>query len=262
MPKISVIMGVFNENNIEVIKKSILSILNQTYKDFELIICDDGSTDNTLELITKVTQNDNRVRIIKNEKNMGLAYTLNRCIEESNGEYIARMDIDDCSKNERFEKQIKFLEDHQEYSVVGSNSLLFNKNGVYGKRKMPEIIKKEDFLFNNPIMHPTVMLRKRDIQNVYMYNESNKTKRVEDYDLWMRMFAKGYKMYNLQEYLFEYREDKKSLLKRKYRYRINEAIVRYNGFKALNLLPRGFIYVIKPLIVGIIPNKIKQPQLF
>lgn len=256
MLKISVIMGVYNTNNIEMLRKSITSILDQTYPNFEFIICDDGSTDNTMDLIKTIVKDDKRVKLIKNDKNMGLAYTLNHCIEKAHGEYIARMDADDYSEKERFQKQIDFLENNKEYSVVGSNVALFDEKGIWGERSLPEIIEKEDFLFTSPFMHPTVMMRKKDLKNVNNYRVAKETLRAEDYDLWMRMYAKGYKLYNLQEKLFQVREDKDCFKRRKYKYRIGEAKVRYNGFKELQLFPKGYIYVIKPFIVGLIPQRI------
>ena len=102
-------MGAYNVGNKKILEKSINSILNQTYKDFEFIICDDGSTDNTLDIISNICQNDKRVRIIKNNKNKGLTYSLNHCLKYAKGEYIARMDADDESTLDRFEKQLKFF---------------------------------------------------------------------------------------------------------------------------------------------------------
>ena len=256
MSKVSIIMGVYNAGDKTIIEKSILSIINQTYKDFEFIICDDGSTDNTLQYIKEIAVKDNRIKVIRNSKNIGLAYTLNKCIENSNSEYIARMDIDDYSRENRLQKQIEFLEKNPNYSLVGCNSFVFDKNGIFGEMKMPEIIEKENFLFNNPIIHPTVVVRKKDLKSVGGYNTSKECIRVADYDLWMRMFTKGYKMYNLQENLFEYRRESNNCLKRKYKYRINEAKIRYKNYKNLHLLPIGYIYMIKPLIIGLIPYKI------
>lgn len=254
MPKISVIIGVYNAKEKNIIEKSINSILNQTYKDIEIIICDDGSTDNTLQYIKEITEKDERVKVMSNKSNMGLAYTLNKCIKEAKGKYIARMDIDDYSESNRLEKQIMFLEENNEYSVVGCNALLFDKNGTWGKRNKPEYIKKEHFLFNNPIMHPTVMVRKKDIEEVSGYDEDRKKLLLEDYDLWMRMFKKGFKMYNIQEYLYNYRENKNTFYKKEYSYRIREAKVRYYGYKNLKLLPKGYIYILKPLILGLFPS--------
>ena len=258
-PRVSVIMGVYNTPNRDILRTSIESILNQSFENFEFIICDDGCNDSTMKIIKELTKKDKRVKLIKNEKNMGLAYTLNHCIEDSNGEYIARMDADDKSALTRFEKQVEFLDNNMEYAVVASNCELFDENGIWGRRKYPEIIKKEDFLFNSPIAHPTVMMRKEALESVGNYRVAKDTIRAEDYDLFMNMYANNYKIYTIQEFLFGIREDKKCFARRKYKYRIQEVKVRYKGFKKLKLFPKGIVYLIKPLIVGAIPpNLLKR----
>lgn len=256
MPKISVIMGVYNTTKKEILKKSINSILNQTYKDFEFIICDDGSTDNTLKVIQEICKNEDRVIIIKNEKNRGLAYTLNKCLGIANGEYIARMDADDESMPTRFEKQVEILEKNSDIDVVNCNINVFDDEGIYGERIYNENITKKDFLLSNPIVHPAVMIRKKAYELVKNYRDIDITYRNEDYDLFMRMQIKNIKMYTIQEKLFNFREDKNSYERRKYRYRINEYKIKVENFKKLGLLPKYYIYCLKPLIVGIIPIRI------
>ena len=257
MPKLSVIMGVYNVENRMMLEKAVNSILNQTFSDFDFIICNDGSNDETLKYIVELAKKDNRIKILSNEKNFGLAYSLNRCIEYSNSEYIARMDADDISKEDRLEKEIKFLDENDSYAVVACNANLIDENDkVWGKRNNPEIIKRKDFLFNSPVIHPTVIMRKGALKDVNYYRVSKETRRTEDYDLWMRLYAKGYKIYTIQEYLYYFREDEQCLKHRKYKYRIDEAKVRYNGYKKLKLLPVGYIYVLKPLIVGLLPHKL------
>ena len=149
MPKVSVIMGVYNLANRDILEKAIFSILNQTFKDFEFIICDDGSTDNTFEIVKDICKNDNRVVFLQNEVNKGLAYVLNKCLDNAKGEYIARMDADDECYLDRFEKQVKFLDENLDYGVVTSNAEVFDENGVWRKLIHNEEIQKEDFLFNN-----------------------------------------------------------------------------------------------------------------
>lgn len=256
MPRVSVIMGIYNLPNKEILNKSISSILNQTYTDFEFIICDDGSTDKTFDIVKEICQNDKRMVFLRNEKNMGLAYSLNKCLEIATGEFIARMDADDESYLNRLEKQVKFLEKNLEYGVVTSNVDIFNKDTIFDEYICNEKIKKQDFLFNNPIIHGAVMIRKTAYDSVNGYRDISMTYRVEDYDLFMRMFANGIKIYTIQEKLFKYRENDETFKRRKYRYRINEAKVRFYGFKILKLYPIGILYVLKPMIVGILPLKV------
>ena len=255
MYKLSVISGAYNAASHPQFEKSIESILNQSFSDFEFIICDDGSTDNTLHLLREYEKLDGRVKIIKNESNLGLAATLNKCIEISNGEYIARHDLDDYSLKERFKKQITYLERHTSTAILGTGILLSNENGIWGEEIMPRIVKNEDFLFNNPYKHGSVMFRRSELVRAGGYRVAKETLRNEDYELFMRMhlFCRGE---NLREPLYCFCEDKSAIKRRKYRYRINEARVRLRGFRALGLLPRGIPYVIKPLIVGLVPSPV------
>lgn len=253
MVKVSVIMGVYNSPNKEILSASIDSILNQTFKDFELIICDDGSTDDTYAFLSNYNA-ENKIKIIQNSHNCGLAYSLNKCIAASKGEYIARMDSDDVSLAKRLEEEVKFLDYNKMYSVVGTAINLFDESGVFSTKFLIEKPEKKDLLFNSPFVHPSVMMRKEMLEKINGYRAVKETRRCEDYDLWMRMYSCGYKGYNIQKILFNYREDRKSYKKRKYRYRIDEARVRYNGFKSLGLMPIGYIYTLKPLIIGLFPQ--------
>ena len=117
-PSISVIMSVYNGANY--MKTGIESILNQSFSDWEFIICDDGSTDNTFQIMEEYAKKDKRIVLLKNENNMGLSYSLNKCIEISKSNILARQDADDESMSDRFEKQLKFVLDHPEYAIVGT----------------------------------------------------------------------------------------------------------------------------------------------
>lgn len=257
MPKISVIMGIYNTKSKEYLKKSLNSILNQTFTDFELIICDDGSTNDCMKWVKEICNNDKRVRFISNETNMGLAYTLNHCLKETKGKYIARMDDDDESNLKRFEIQIKYLENNKNVDLVSSNINLFDESGIYGERKYSEIIRKEDFLFNSPIVHPAIMCKKSAYDRVNGYRDIKDTVRVEDYDLFMRMITNNICMRVIQDKLLNYRDDLSNTKRRKkYMYRINEAKIRLYNFKKMGLLPKGYIYVIKPLVIGMMPTTI------
>ncbi len=253
--KISVIMGVYNANKDNMIYESIQSICNQTYLNWELIICDDGSEDGTYEIIEELRRKECRIKLIKNDKNRGLAYSLNHCLEFADGDFIARMDIDDISMCNRFEQQVNYLLSHENIAFCATSANLFDDNGIWALRRMKSTPNKKDFLFTSPFIHPTLMAR-NSFYKKYKYTVSRKTLRAEDYELFMRAYADGYVGENIQEALYNYREDKASYSRRKYRERWFEAVVRYEGFKRLGLLPRGFIYVVKPLVVGLIPQQI------
>ena len=258
MPKVSVIMGIYNTPRKEILEQSLQSILNQTYSDFEVIICDDGSKNDCVNWVKEICNGDKRVKLINNETNKGLAYTLNHCLQYATGEYIARMDDDDISHLDRFEKQVKFLDEHKEIGLVASNMNLFDEErGVWGLRKYKEYVSANDFLYRVAVPHPTIMARRQSYDIVEGYRDTPKTLRVEDYDCFMRMYVRGVKMYNFQDQLFDYRENEFAAKKKKYKYRFNEMWVRYNGFKELKILSvRNIIFVVKPLIAGLIPQKL------
>lgn len=255
-------MGIYNTNKKEKLEKALQSILKQTYRDFEFIICDDGSSNDCIKWAKEICGNDKRVKFISNNENKGLAYTLNHCLSEANGKYIARMDDDDESHLDRFEKQVKFLDENPKIGIVGSNMNLFDDNGIWGLRKYPEYVKSDSFLYRVAIAHPTIMARRESYDAVNGYRDIKQTIRVEDYDCFMRMQASGIKMYNFQEPLFNYREDSYGAKKKKYKYRFNEMWVRKNGFKVLKIKGiKKYLFIIKPLVAGLIPQKlIKRRQ--
>lgn len=257
MPKISVIMGVYNIGDGSKAKIAIQSILDQSFKDFEFIICDDGSKDDTYNIIKEITKLDKRVLVIKNEKNMGLAYTLNHCLENASGEFIARMDDDDYSYRERLEKQINFLEKNSDIDIVSSAIDIFNGEIITHKQAIRcKYPKKEDFLWGSCFVHPATMFRKDKLIEVGGYRIAKETRRAEDYDLFMRMYANGSKGYSFEESLLRYYVNPIAMKKRKYKFRIDEVVVRFKGFKNMGILIQGLPYILKPLLVGLIPNEL------
>ena len=254
--KISVIMGAYNVEN--TVSNAIDSIINQTFDDWIFIICDDGSSDKTFKILYDYkTKYPEKFVILRNGVNRGLTFTLNRCLEHANSDYIARMDADDISLPERFMKQVEFLDKHPEYAFVGCAIERFDESGVWKKgciiNPTPS---KECFYHSSGFVHPTIMIRSQALQDVDGYREAWFTNRCEDYDLWMRLYAKGYQGYNINEILFQYYEGKDSFPKRKYKYRIGEAVTRAKGYLSLSMYPKGFIYIFKPLVSGLLPNKV------
>ncbi|MDG5471365.1 glycosyltransferase family 2 protein [Jeotgalibacillus sp. ET6] len=270
MCKVSVIIAAYNAE--QYIKVAVESILNQTHQNLELIICDDYSTDNTVGIIKKLMDEDNRIVLLKNDKNMRAAVTRNKCLEVAQGEFIAIQDADDFSHPLRLEKQVNFLKKNNDYDFVSSRMFKFDENDDFNillelspnssefSYKLPyiESPKNKDFLFRLPYTHAATMFRSNAINSVHGYRVSKETVRGQDADLFMRLHAVGYKGFNLNESLYYYFEGKEAFKRKKYKYRIHSAIIRYRGFKALGLMPIGYIYIIKPLIVGIIPVGILQ----
>ena len=257
MPEVSIISGAYNIEKCYSFHQSMQSILNQTYCDFEFIICDDGSLDDTWKLLCDYASKDSRIKLLRNEKNLGLAASLNKCIAASSGVFLARHDLDDYCDLQRLEKQINYLKLHDDISVLGSQSYLFDQDGVWGKSRFPVLVKNKDFLFVSPYKHGSVVFRRDALLKAGCYRVAKETYRAEDYDLFMTLqtFCKGA---NLDEFLYYFCEDKFAKKRRKYRYRIDEARVRFKGFRKLGLFPAGFPCVVKPLIVGLIPVNVLE----
>lgn len=253
--KVSVIMGVYNcESTIE---QAINSIIEQTYQNWELIVCDDGSVDKTIEIVEKIAERESRIIILKNQKNLGLGETLNRCLEKATGDYIARMDGDDDCSKVRFEKQVYFLDNNPEYNIVGSAMRFFDEHGEWGRNYVIEKPTKEDVVIGSPICHATVMMRRKCIENVKGYTVGKRQLRVEDVDLWIKLYAKGYRCYNLQEPFYMMRNDKKAFSRRKYKYRINSVCIRLKGCKTLKLSPICYVKSLKPMLIGLMPVRMR-----
>lgn len=254
MPKVSVLMGVYN--NADTVNDSIDSILKQTFTDWEFIICDDGSNDNTEQIIEEYIKNDSRIKLIKNDKNQGLPFTLNKCIAAASGEYCARMDGDDTCDPCRLQKQVDFLDSHNEYGFVSTRMTRYDEIGIY---QIPEKIAsyeptKMDLIKGSPYCHAPVMIRKAVYEMVGGYRDIPQTQGVEDYDLWFRLFSLGVKGYILQEPLYHMFDGRAAAKRRTFKRRINEAWVRKEGYKLIRAPFYLRIYVLKPLIIGLLPQ--------
>lgn len=257
--KVSVIMGVYNQWNQKALIGAVKSILNQTLADFEFIIYDDGSEPKAASYIKELGKLDERIIIIGKEENHGLAFSLNACIDRACGKYIARMDADDIALPERLAVQYAFMEEHEEYDWCGCNAELFDEKGIWGRRKMPEIPTRRDYLPFSPFIHPTVLYRRRLFEQNEGYRVSRETLRCEDYEIFMRLFQAGFRGYNIQQCLFRYREDSGSYQRRRMKYRINEAKLRYRNFKTMHMLfPLGWLFVIRPVVGGLLPTSLLE----
>lgn len=252
--RVSVIIAAYNCE--QVIGEAIESILNQSFKDWEVIICDDASTDNTAGVIEEYTRRDSRIKVLRNHENMKAAYTRNRCIEVANGEYIAIEDADDWSIPDRLEKQVKYLDENIHIDFVGTGDISFDENGVLSKKLEKELPNRKDFLWSFPFSHPSMMFRKTVLQEVGGYRVSHETVRGQDADMVMRMYAKGFNGANIQEYLHNYREDKAAFKRRTLKYRLTAAKVNGARFKEMGLMPLGYIFMWKTIFGGLVPRKL------
>lgn len=255
-PVISVIMGVYNCPDRQTAERSVNSVLSQSFSDFEFIICDDGSDNGTFEWLKALSHSDKRIKLVRRHKNKGLASALNRCISLSQGEFIARQDIDDISEKDRFRQQLDFLKEQESIAFVGSDCLLADENGgIFGRRHMPERPKASDFLFNQPFIHGSVMFRRSALVSAGGYKTVGISRKYEDYELFMRLYSAGQKGANIPRCLYRFSE--KSLGRRvSPQMRVDEFFVRLRGFHALGLLPRSFPFLLKPLAMILLPPRL------
>ena len=257
--KISVIMGIHNQTDRKALEVAIDSVLTQTMREFEFLIYDDGSRAEEVAYLQNLVEKDSRIKLIKGEKNLGLAHGLNQCLNVAKGEFIARMDADDVSVPERFQIQRSFLEKHPEIAYAGCAAFLFDEKGTWGRREMPNKPKKQDFLRFSPYIHPSVMFRSSVLKNVGGYLETKDTRRCEDYELFMRLHSMGYMGYNMEQALLCYRESRDWYDKRTIAQRIAEMKIRYRGFKTMGILSiKNWIYVVKPVVMIVLPKKMRR----
>ncbi|MFJ5964515.1 glycosyltransferase [Bacillus sp. NPDC093026] len=246
-PKVSVIMGVYNCQ--DTVEESIESIIYQTYQNWELIICDDASTDGTYEKVLPFTKRDpERIRLIQNKENQKLATSLNRCLAEAKGEWIARQDGDDLSVSTRLEKQVRFLATNPDYDVVGTAMTVFDESGTKGVRALASEPDRKVLARGTPFCHATIMMKASAYNTLNGYRSVKTTRRMEDIDLWIRFFAAGMKGFNLQEPLYLVREDEAAFKRRKFRYSIDHAWLVLKACWILKLAPLDYMYVLKPIV--------------
>ena len=202
-PQVSVIMPAYNAE--KYIGEAIESILNQTYKDFELIIVNDASTDSTGSIIKTYAEKDERIVVLENEQNLNIAGSLNRAISAAKGEFLARMDADDIALPERLEIQSKAMQENPKVAVVGNDINLIDENGsVIGYRHYPtdsKSLKRVIFRYS-PFAHPTVLIRTSCLKEVGDYDKTKSPS--EDVDLWFRLGTK-FDFMSIPQALLKYR---------------------------------------------------------
>ena len=252
MSRITVLMGIYNCASTLV--EALDSLYAQTYQDFKIVLCEDGSTDDTYNVASEYAENHENVTLVRNEKNMGLNYTLNRCLEYADTEYCARMDGDDISLPTRFEKEIKFLDAHPEYAIVSTQMQHFDSDGIFrvgtGKGE-PDV---RTYPKSVPFCHAPCMVRTEAYRAVGGYTVDKRLLRQEDYHLWIKMYKHGYRGYTIDEPLYMMRDDRNAVRRRNFISRRNEAYVKHLACKMLNLPFYYNLYCLKPLILSITPT--------
>lgn len=256
LKKVSIIMGIYNCEDI--LGESIDSIIAQTYTNWELIMCDDCSKDNTYEVAKKYEKKyPDKIKVLKNKKNLTLGPTLNRCLEITSGEYIARQDGDDKSVDTRIERQVRFLEENPEYDLVGTSMISYDGHNKKGARgigiKEPTV---KSLLKGTAFCHATIMTKKEVYTKLGGYSSKSYARRVEDLDLWFRFFKEGYRGYNIFEELYIVRDDGTEFDRRNFKNYYNDFRTRAAGFKMHKLKYINYIYLLKPIISFLLPRKL------
>jgi len=225
------------------------SLLRQTYQNFEIIICDDASKDNSASLLEYWSKKDSRIHILHNEKNLYAAAARNRCIEASQGDYLMIQDIDDYSKPDRIERLLQVLQ-REKIDFVSSAMLIFDRSpdritGIMDKKC--EYPNRYHFLWGLPFSHPATMFRRECIMAVSGYRAAGETKRVEDLDMFMRLYAMGYRGKNIHDPLYVYRLDDDNIRRRSFEGRKNEIKIRKKGYREMKMMPWALPFVYKPI---------------
>lgn len=255
--RISVIMGIYNCETTLV--EALDSLYAQTYRNFKIILCEDGSSDNTYIVAKEYASKYNNIVLIKNDKNMGLNYTLNHCLEYVDTEYVARMDGDDISLPTRFEKEINFLDSHPEYAIVSTPMIHFDEKGEFGRGNGGREPKKDVFTSGTPFCHAPCMVRYEAYKAVGGYTNDKRLLRLEDYNLWMKMFAKGFRGYVLEECLYKMRDDRNATSRRNFKGRLRGIYAHYVAHKTLHLPWHKFVkFACINIIKGIMPMSIYE----
>ena len=256
MPKVSVLMGVrLTDGRTGPLREAVESILGQSLRDLELLVCPDGSSPQALAVLEALAAADPRLVLVAGDGSGALPQKLNRCLARARGEYLARMDGDDWSYPQRLERQAAYLDSHPQVGFVGCCADLFDsRRGVYGQRLFPPAPRAEDFRFNMPFLHPALVFRRQALEEAGGYSLSRWAVLCEDYDLLLRLYALGWRGENLQEKLIRYRVEPEDWKKRRMGHRLNEAVTRFCRFRQLGMLPRALPYVVKPLAVGLLPH--------
>lgn len=213
-PAVSVLMAVFNGQMY--LREAVESVLAQTFGDFEFIVIDDGSTDDTLKLLEEFAAKDSRLRVVS-RPNKGLTLTLNEGLDLARAQFLARMDADDISLPMRFEKQVAYLQEHPDCVLVGSAVTMIDPDGspirALCSERTHEQIDEAHLKCGWPVVHPVVMMRTAAVRKIGGYRNQYNT--LEDLDLFLRLAEVG-KLANLPDILLKYRQHFSSVTHRKY----------------------------------------------
>ena len=246
-------MGIYN--CADTLPEALDSLYQQTYQNFRIILCDDASTDETYKVAKSYADKYDNIYLMRNEQNLKLAATLNRCLEFVDTEFVARMDGDDVSLPTRFEKEIEFLDNNPDYALVSCAMIHFDESGDWGIGKPVEFPNKNDFKTTSPFAHAACMVRTETMKEVGGYTVNNLLERGQDYYLWYKIYKAGFKGYNFQEPLYKMRDGRDAIARRKMKNRYKAALIRYEVLKGLGV-PNAFVYSFIGFTKAFIPKSL------
>ena len=256
MPHVTIAMGIYNCE--ASLGEAVDSILAQTYADWELILCDDGSTDSTLAIAESYARRDPRVRVVRNPRNLGLNHTLNHCLREARGELYARMDGDDISVPERLAKLVAAMDANPEVALISSWMSCFDEQGEWGLIKTKPAPTRLDFVRGTPFCHAPCIVRTAVLRSLGGYGTEPWLRRSQDYHLWFRLYAAGHRGINLQEPLYRMRNSRAAANRRSLRTRLMEARIMCFGFRLLHIAPWHYVRILRPILLGLTPGWIYE----
>jgi glycosyltransferase involved in cell wall biosynthesis len=256
-PKVSVLMSVYN--GAKYLREAIESILSQTFTDFEFLIVNDCSNDNSPSILKEYANKDSRIRVITNEFNLGLTRNLNKMVREARGEYLARFDCDDISAPSRFEKQVQLLDAQLSVGMVSLWAYVIDGNGNYVRTiKYPTLDKdlRKALIQYNPFFHSGLMLRKAAIIDAGLYDETWRF--AQDYELYFRI-AKKWEIANVPEVLLKYRETENSITVDKNRKQVEFALkAKLKALREGQYSKWNYIHLLRLYISWLIPVGLKR----
>jgi glycosyltransferase involved in cell wall biosynthesis len=245
--KVSVVMAEFNTKR-EYLIQAIKSIINQTFQDFEIIIVDDNGINNINSIIREF--NDNRIRVVRNDKNMGFALALNEGIKIAQGKYIVRMDTDDLCTVDRIEKIYKFIEENPQYDAVGSLAVEFSDNTMHGSIGSPGEKTEKNIINGDMLVHASTIIKRSTLTKIGMYKDY---RRSQDFVLWSDILLNKGKLYCIDEVLFLYRVNPLDYKKRSLRARKYEIKAKLKYFPKLKASIFDYLKIAKSIIAGLLP---------
>lgn len=263
--KVSIILPTHNGS--KTIEKSIRSVIAQSFQDWELLIIDDGSTDNIKSILAPFTKEESRIFYARNEFNLGIQKSLNLGLNLAKGEYIARIDDDDeWTDEDKLRKQVEFLDSNQDHVLVGTCANVIDERGV----KISEYVLPEGdeeirnkLLYKNCFIHSSVVYRRDQTLSLGGYDEGEETKHVEDYHLWLLLGQKG-RLANLGDRMINFRRSSSSISSKNKLHQLKKDLFLIKMFKGLypnyrkSLFLRIIIVIFYRIFDSIVPDKFKN----